>query len=78
MNCLQTILDLEYVLDRIDPDGMLVDDFNELKDLVAHAAEWDLEETLVNRIEQATASFLHELDLPMALTASQGTTRTLQ
>ncbi|MGX9365244.1 hypothetical protein ACTVJH_04295 [Desulfoplanes sp. PS50] len=78
LNCLQTILDLESDLDTAGMGDGLVEEFNELKEIVTKTTAWDLEETDVQRIERATAAFLKELELPLALRRKGGILDRLQ
>jgi hypothetical protein len=77
-NCLQTILDLESDLETAGMGDNLVEEFNDLKEIAAKTTVWDLEETDVQRIERATAAFLHELELPLALRRKGGILSRLQ
>ncbi len=72
LNCLRTILDLESDLDTAGMGDSLVEEFKDLKKIVAKTNAWDLEETDVQRIERATAAFLSELELPLALRKKGG------
>lgn len=64
-NCLQTILDLEPELKRLELGHMLLKEFGILKAFLLKVDKFDLEEADVQRIENATASFLDELRAPL-------------
>lgn len=64
-NCLQTILDLEPDLKRLELGHVLLKEFGILKAFLLKIDKFDLEETDVQRIENATASFLEELRAPL-------------
>jgi len=64
-NCLQTILDLEPEIRRLDLGHVLLKEFGLLKAFLLKIDKFDLEETDVQRIENATASFLEELRAPL-------------
>lgn len=60
-NCLQTILDLEPQLKRLEVGKSLLSEFAVLKEFLSKAEFVDLSEEDVLRIEKATTSFLEEL-----------------
>lgn len=64
-NCLQTILDLEPDLERMELGEMLMREFHLLKAFMERVADVRLHEADVDRIEQATACFLDELREPL-------------
>lgn len=64
-NCLQTILDLEPDLKRLELGHVLLKEFGILKAFLLKIDKFDLDETDVQRIENATASFLEELRTPL-------------
>lgn len=64
-NCLQTILDLEPELKRLELGHVLLKEFGLLKAFLLKIDKFDLEESDVQRIENATASFLDELRAPL-------------
>ena len=66
-NCLQTILDLEPELERLELSEMLLQEYNVLKSFMDNVDSVDLEEQDVRRIEEATAGFLAELKTPLSL-----------
>ncbi|MDD3310808.1 hypothetical protein [Pseudodesulfovibrio sp.] len=65
-NCLQTILDLEPQLEKLEHGHSLLDEFVVLKSFLEKIDRVDLNETDVERIEKATANFLKELQAPLA------------
>lgn len=64
-NCLQTILDLEPELTKLDLGHSLLDEFVVLKSFLQKIDEVELSEDDVQRIEQATSNFLKELREPL-------------
>lgn len=64
-NCLQTILELEPELKRLELGHVLLKEFGILKAFLLKVDKFDLEEADVQRIENATASFLDELRVPL-------------
>ncbi len=78
LNCLQTILELESDLERVGMGDDLLEEFTELKDIMASTDDLNLRESDVQRIERATASFLHELEIPLALRKKRGISSRLQ
>jgi hypothetical protein len=65
-NCLQTILELEPELEKIELGKSLLEEFSVLKDFLQKIDTVDLSEADVERVETATANFLEELRLPLA------------
>jgi len=65
-NCLQTILDLEPQLEKLEHGNSLLDEFVVLKSFLEKIDKVDLNEADVERIETATANFLKELQGPLA------------
>ncbi|XPV74902.1 MAG: hypothetical protein ACNI27_09645 [Desulfovibrio sp.] len=65
-NCLQTILELEPQLKQLEMGHTLLDEFVVLKSFLENIDNVDLQEADVIRIEEATAHFLKELELPLA------------
>ena len=65
-NCLQTILDLEPQLEKLEHGNSLLDEFVVLKSFLEKIDRVDLNEADVERIENATANFLKELQGPLA------------
>jgi hypothetical protein len=68
MNCLQTILELEPVLRRLDSGHILLSEFKVLKAFLNDMDGLSLDEDDVTRIETATEHFLQELKTPVAIT----------
>ncbi len=66
MNCLQTILELEPELERLDLDSSLLGEFIYLKKFIEKIDRIELNENDVERIEKATANFLSELKIPFS------------
>ena len=67
INCLQTILELEPLLRRMDAGNLLVSEFKVLKAFLSEMNEAPLDEDDVARIEKATERFLYELKSPVSL-----------
>ncbi len=65
-NCLQTILDLEPQLEKLEHGNSLLDEFIVLKSFLEKIDKVDLTESDVERIETATVNFLKELQAPLA------------
>ncbi|QGY41376.1 hypothetical protein GM415_15010 [Pseudodesulfovibrio cashew] len=65
-NCLQTILELESQLEKLEHGNSLLDEFVVLKSFLQKIDKVDLSEADVERIETATANFLRELRGPLA------------
>ncbi|GAB7022664.1 hypothetical protein [Salidesulfovibrio brasiliensis] len=65
-NCLQTILDLEPQIEGLELGDALLDEFNVLKSFLGKIDVVDVAEEDVERIERATANFLHELEGALA------------
>ncbi len=78
MNCLQTILELESVLERAGMQDKLHKEFGELKDIMADIDNLKFQEADVKRIERATEGFLHELQTPLTMKGNFGTLSRLQ
>lgn len=70
-NCLQTILELEPEIERLELGERLLKEFTLLKSFVERLGSVEVNETDVRRIEEATASFLEELKEPMSLVVGQ-------
>ncbi|MGE4298614.1 MAG: hypothetical protein AB7E47_11340 [Desulfovibrionaceae bacterium] len=66
-SCLQTILDLEGDLDRLELGETLMSEFSLIKSFINRVGDVDLEESDVARIEKATANFLDEVRGPLSL-----------
>lgn len=71
-NCLQTILELEPQLEKLEHGNSLLDEFVVLKSFLQKIDKVDLSESDVERIEAATANFLMELQGPLARAESGG------
>lgn len=71
-NCLQTILELEPQLEKLEHGNSLLDEFVVLKSFLEKIDRVDLSEVDVERIETATANFLKELQGPLAKAKSGG------
>lgn len=65
-NCLQTILDLEPELERLELSDMLLQEYSVLRSFMDNIETVPLEEKDVQRIEEATSNFLAELKEPLA------------
>lgn len=65
-NCLQTILELESQLEKLEHGHSLLDEFAVLKSFLEKIDKVELSESDVERIEKATVNFLKELQLPLA------------
>ena len=78
-NCLQTILDLEPDLERLQITQVLSNEFTMLKGICERLETIRIQEDDVQRIENATAHFLSELKGPMENASSRPSgQRTLQ
>jgi len=66
-NCLQTILELEPQIEKLELGKDLLKEFEQLKSFLSKVNHIDLQEDDVVRIEHATASFLDELKGPLAV-----------
>lgn len=65
-NCLETILDLEPELEKIELGKSLLEEFGVLKDFLQKIDSVALNEDDVERVEAATSNFLEELRAPLA------------
>lgn len=72
-NCLQTILELEPQIEKLELGKDLLKEFEHLKSFLSKVNHIDLKEDDVARIEHATASFLDELKGPLAILERGGT-----
>ena len=61
-SCLQTILELEPELETLRPAETLLSEFSVLKDIYNRLETLMIQEEDVQRIEDATAHFLKELE----------------
>ena len=66
-SCLQTILELEPELRKLELGHSLLDEFVVLKSFLEKIDNVELNEEDVERIEEATANFLEELRGPLSL-----------
>lgn len=64
-SCLQTILDLEQSLGKIEATKPILAEFVMLRDIYGRIETMAIKEEDVQRIEDATANFLHELQLAL-------------
>lgn len=67
MNCLETIIELERELDRLELGHVLLSEFSQLKSFMEKIDQVAVDEEDVRRIEAATSNFLDELKTPMNL-----------
>lgn len=74
-NCLQTILELEPALERLELGHVLLKDYATLRSFIEKLEEVSLQEDDVQRIERATSNFLEELKLPLAFMEEQAAKR---
>lgn len=65
-NCLQTILELEPELEKIEIGKSLLAEFTVLKEFLQKIDTVVLSEEDVERVETATSSFLEELRVPLS------------
>lgn len=65
-NCLETILELEPELEKIEFGKSLLEEFGVLKDFLQRIETVALNEDDVERVETATANFLDELRGPLS------------
>jgi len=65
-NCLQTILELEPELEKIELGKSLLEEFSVLKDFLQKIDTVALNEDDVERVETATSNFLEELSGPLS------------
>ncbi|NJB66900.1 hypothetical protein GGQ74_000540 [Desulfobaculum xiamenense] len=75
MNCLETIIELEQDLERLELGHVLLDEFSQLKAFMKRIDQVNVDEDDVRRIERATSNFLEELKAPMGI-AALGSERT--
>ncbi len=69
-NCLETILELEPELEKIEFGKSLLEEFGVLKDFLRRIDTVVLSDEDVDRVEAATANFLEELRGPLSLSRS--------
>ncbi|WP_461209371.1 hypothetical protein [Desulfocurvus sp. DL9XJH121] len=65
MNCLETIIELERHLERLELGHVLLSEFNQLRDFMDRIDQVAVNEEDVRRIEAATSHFLEELKGPL-------------
>jgi len=65
-NCLETILELEPELEKIELGKSLLEEFGVLKDFLERIDSVALNEDDVERVESATSNFLAELRAPLS------------
>ncbi len=65
-NCLETILELEQELEKLDLSRNFVAELEVLKGFMSKMEKIQVSEDEVERIESATGNFLQELKLPLA------------
>lgn len=69
-NCLETILELEPELEKIEFGKPLLEEFGVLKDFLRRIDTVVLSDEDVDRVETATANFLEELRGPLSQSRS--------
>lgn len=67
LNCLQTVLELEPIISRLELGFVLLTEFKVLKSFLKNMETMELDENDVTRIEVATEHFLQELRTPLSL-----------
>jgi len=67
MNCLETIIELERDLERLELGHVLLSEFSQLKTFMERIDQVAVDEQDVRRIEAATSNFLDELKGPLGL-----------
>ena len=67
MNCLETIIELERHLERLELGHLLLSEFSQLRDFMDKIDQVAVNEEDVRRIEAATSHFLEELKVPLGL-----------
>ncbi len=72
VNCLQTILDMEQELRRLELGHVLIKEFGVLKSFLSKIEMVQIEEDDVLRIEKATENFLEELRVPLSFAHDGG------
>lgn len=72
VNCLQTILDMEQELRRLELGHVLLKEFGVLKSFLSKIEMVQIEEDDVLRIEKATENFLEELRVPLSMLHESG------
>ena len=64
-NCLETILELEQELEKLDLSRNFIQELELLKGFMDKLSKIQVSEDEVERIESATGNFLKELKLPL-------------
>jgi len=72
LNCLETIIELEQDIERLELGHVLLAEFNQLKTFMERIDQVAVEEEDVRRIEAATSNFLDELRVPLGLAQDGG------
>lgn len=72
LNCLETIIELERDIERLELGHVLLAEFNQLKTFMERIDQVAVEEEDVRRIEAATSNFLDELRVPLGLSREGG------
>ncbi len=67
LNCLETIIELERYLERLELGHVLLSEFGQLRDFMDKINQVDVSEEDVCRIEAATSHFLEELQGPLRI-----------
>ncbi len=67
LNCLETIIELERDLERLELGHVLLSEFSQLKTFMERIDQVTVDEEDVRRIEAATSNFLDELKVPLGL-----------
>ncbi len=67
LSCLETILDMERDLERVEIGHVLLGEFNRIKLFMKMIDRIAIDEEDVRRIEAATSNFLEELKAPLGL-----------
>lgn len=72
LNCLETIIELERDIERLELGHVLLAEFNQLKTFIERIDQVSVDEEDVRRIEAATSNFLDELKVPLGLSQEGG------
>lgn len=67
-NCIQTILELEPDVERLELGHILREEYSTLREFLERVDSVQLDEGEVERIEKATERFLAELETPLGNT----------
>lgn len=71
LNCLETIIELERDLERLELGHVLLSEFEQLKSFMERIDQVAVDEEDVRRIEAATSNFLDELKIPLGMAANE-------